>query len=102
VATLKQVLNNSRKLKKKKKALLKNPQQKGICLKVYTINPKKPNSADRKVSKVQLSNQKVVIAYIPGEGHTLQQHSLVLVEGGRVKDLPGVKHCIVRGVYDFI
>nr|YP_011017687.1 ribosomal protein S12 [Dasysiphonia japonica]WQF69510.1 ribosomal protein S12 [Dasysiphonia japonica] len=98
-----QQLLKKKKLKKFKRisALEKNPQKKGICLKVYTMNPKKPNSADRKVAKVLLSNKKVVISYIPGEGHSLQQHSLVLVCGGRTKDLPGVKYKFIRNVYDF-
>ena len=78
-----------------------SPQKKAICLKVYIVKPKKPNSAERKIAKVKLSNGKVVIGYIPGEGHSLQQHSIVLVEGGRVKDLPGVKYKFIRGVYDF-
>ena len=89
------------KLLKNKYIALKNkPQRKGICVRVYTINPKKPNSAERKVAKVRLNNGKFVIGYIPGEGHTLQEHSLVLIRGGRVKDLPGVKYHFVRGVYD--
>nr|YP_011017749.1 ribosomal protein S12 [Heterosiphonia pulchra]WQF69572.1 ribosomal protein S12 [Heterosiphonia pulchra] len=101
--TLRQVLRISRKInnKKKKTALINNPQKKGICLKVYTMNPKKPNSADRKIAKLQLSNNKIIIGYIPGEGHVLQQHSLVLVEGGKKKDLPGVRYCLIRGVFDF-
>jgi small subunit ribosomal protein S12 len=76
------------------------PQKRGTCIRVYTTTPKKPNSALRKVAKVRLSNGKEVIAYIPGIGHNLQEHSVVLVRGGRVKDLPGVKYHIVRGVYD--
>lgn len=76
------------------------PFKRGICLKVYTTTPKKPNSALRKVAKVRLSNGMEVIAYIPGEGHNLQEHSIVLIRGGRVKDLPGVRYHIVRGVYD--
>src|SRR3990167_8571657 len=74
--------------------------KRGVCTKVYTITPKKPNSALRKVAKVRLSNGTEVIAYIPGEGHNLQEHSIVLIRGGRVKDLPGVRYHIVRGVYD--
>lgn len=81
-------------------ALQGAPQRKGVCLKVYTKTPKKPNSALRKVAKVQLTNGQEIIAYIPGEGHSLQEHSVVLVRGGRVKDLPGVKYHLVRGVYD--
>lgn len=74
--------------------------KRGVCTKVYTTTPKKPNSALRKVAKVRLSNGQEVIAYIPGEGHNLQEHSIVLIRGGRVKDLPGVRYHIVRGVYD--
>lgn len=74
--------------------------KRGVCTKVYTSTPKKPNSALRKVAKVRLSNGSEVIAYIPGEGHNLQEHSIVLLRGGRVKDLPGVRYHIVRGVYD--
>jgi small subunit ribosomal protein S12 len=76
------------------------PQKRGVCVKVYTTTPKKPNSALRKVAKVRLTNQIEVIAYIPGEGHNLQEHSIVLVRGGRVKDLPGVRYHIVRGALD--
>lgn len=78
-----------------------SPQKKGVCVRVTTRSPKKPNSAVRKVARVRLTNGKTVSAYIPGEGHTLSEHSLVLVRGGRVKDLPGVKYHLVRGVYDF-
>jgi len=74
--------------------------KRGVCTKVYTTTPKKPNSALRKVAKVRLSNGMEVIAYIPGEGHNLQEHSIVMIRGGRVKDLPGVRYHIVRGVYD--
>src|SRR6476660_9559704 len=77
------------------------PQKKGVVLKVLTRNPKKPNSAIRKVSRLRLSNRLKVIGYIPGEGHNLQEYSTVLLRGGRVKDLPGVKYHLVRGVYDF-
>ena len=105
MATIKQlVLQNFRKKKKKKEktpSLNGNPQQKGVCVKVYTRTPKKPNSALRKVAKIKLSNQKKLEAYIPGEGHTLQQYSVVLLRGGRVPDLPGVKYHIIRGKYDF-
>ncbi|MGX7576412.1 30S ribosomal protein S12 [Candidatus Vidania fulgoroideorum] len=100
---IKQILRKNRKKKKKNikcPALMKNPQKRGICLKVYTTTPKKPNSALRKVAKVRLSNKQDVICYIPGEGHNLQEHSVVLVRGGRVKDLPGVKYHIVRGILD--
>ena len=76
------------------------PQKQGICLKVYTKTPKKPNSALRKVARIRLCNSRKVIAYIPGEGHNLQEHSVVLIRGGRVKDLPGVKYRIIRGVLD--
>ncbi|MDO8499961.1 MAG: 30S ribosomal protein S12 [bacterium] len=77
-----------------------SPFKRGVCTKVYTTTPKKPNSALRKVAKVRLSNGMEVIAYIPGEGHNLQEHSIVLIRGGRVKDLPGVRYHIVRGIYD--
>lgn len=77
-----------------------SPFKRGVCTKVYTSTPKKPNSALRKVAKVRLSNGVEVIAYIPGEGHNLQEHSIVLIRGGKVKDLPGVRYHIVRGVYD--
>jgi len=82
-------------------ALGNSPQKKGVCLRVYTKSPKKPNSAVRKIAKIKLTNQNEIIAYIPGEGHNLQEHSVVLVRGGRVKDLPGVKYKIIRGVFDF-
>ena len=81
-------------------ALEKSPQKRGVCLRVYTKAPKKPNSAVRKLAKVRLSNGFEVIAYIPGEGHNLQEHSVVLLRGGRTKDLPGVKYKVIRGVYD--
>lgn len=81
-------------------ALRSCPQRRGVCLRVFTRTPKKPNSALRKVAKVRLSNGLDVTAYIPGEGHNLQEHSVVLVRGGRVKDLPGVKYHIIRGVLD--
>ncbi|MBQ0118181.1 MAG: 30S ribosomal protein S12 [Bacteroidales bacterium] len=76
------------------------PQRRGVCVRVYTTTPKKPNSAMRKVARVRLTNQKEVNAYIPGEGHNLQEHSIVMVRGGRVKDLPGVRYHIVRGTLD--
>jgi small subunit ribosomal protein S12 len=101
--TIQQLVRRGRKPKRKKSkspALEGNPQRRGVCIRVYTTTPKKPNSALRKVAKVRLSNGREVIAYIPGEGHNLQEHSVVLVRGGRVKDLPGVKYHIVRGVYD--
>ncbi|TAE48014.1 MAG: 30S ribosomal protein S12 [Bacteroidetes bacterium] len=86
--------------KSKSPALDSCPQRRGVCLRVYTTTPKKPNSALRKVAKVRLSNMQEVIAYIGGEGHNLQEHSIVLVRGGRVKDLPGVRYHIVRGALD--
>ena len=81
-------------------ALQKQPLKRGVCVKVYTTTPKKPNSALRKVARVRLSNGFEVTAYIPGEGHNLQEHSIVLIEGGRVKDLPGVRYKVVRGSLD--
>ena len=81
-------------------ALQENPQKRGVCTRVYTTTPKKPNSALRKVAKVRLTNGFVVIGYIPGEGHNLQEHSVVMIRGGRVKDLPGVRYHIIRGVLD--
>lgn len=89
-----------KKIKKKNLVLDSSPQRKGICLKVYTVTPKKPNSALRKVARVKLFNNYEIIAYIPGEGHNLQEHSVVLIRGGRVKDLPGVKYKIIRGKLD--
>lgn len=86
--------------KSKSPALVKCPQRRGVCTKVYTTTPKKPNSALRKVAKVKLTSGFEVISYIGGEGHNLQEHSIVLVRGGRVKDLPGVKYHIVRGALD--
>ena len=86
--------------KKKAPALEKCPQKKGVCLKVFTRTPKKPNSALRKVARVRLSNGFEVTAYIPGEGHNLQEHSVVMIRGGRVKDLPGVRYHILRGNLD--
>nr|WOL37382.1 ribosomal protein S12 [Polyopes affinis] len=101
--TINQLLKKPRKKlveTSKSISLKKCPQRKGVCIKVYTINPKKPNSAERKVAKVYLTTGKFVIGYIPGEGHLLQEHSLVLVRGGRVKDLPGVRYHFIRGTYD--
>ena len=86
--------------KSKSPALAGAPQKKGVCLQVKTQTPKKPNSALRKVARVRLTNQMEVISYIPGEGHNLQEHSVVLIRGGRVKDLPGVRYHILRGVLD--
>ncbi|MBD3366076.1 30S ribosomal protein S12 [candidate division WWE3 bacterium] len=93
---LKSVYNSLDRVKKPVAA----PLKKGVCLQVKTMTPKKPNSALRKVARVRLSNGDEVTAYIPGEGHNLQEHSVVLVRGGRVKDLPGIKYTLVRGVYD--
>ncbi len=89
-------------MKTKSPALAKCPQKRGVCLRVYTTTPKKPNSALRKVARVRLSNGLEVTTYIPGEGHNLQEHSIVLVRGGRVKDLPGVRYHIVRGALDTV
>ncbi len=86
--------------KTKAPALKANPQQRGVCTRVYTTTPKKPNSALRKVAKVRLTNGYEVVSYIPGEGHNLQEHSVVLIRGGRVKDLPGVRYKVVRGALD--
>ena len=101
--TVNQLLRKKRirpKTRNKVPALEKSPQKRGVCLKVYTTTPKKPNSALRKVARVRLSNGHEVISYIPGEGHNLQEHSVVLIRGGRVKDLPGVRYHIVRGSLD--
>jgi len=103
VPTIQQLIRLGReKVHKRSKspALQGCPQKRGVCVRVYTTTPKKPNSALRKVAKVRLSNGIEVIAYIPGEGHNLQEHSIVLVRGGRVKDLPGVRYHIVRGALD--
>ncbi|WP_292895774.1 MULTISPECIES: 30S ribosomal protein S12 [unclassified Nitratireductor] len=81
-------------------AMQANPQKRGVCTRVYTTTPKKPNSAMRKVAKIRLANGFEVIGYIPGEGHNLQEHSVVMIRGGRVKDLPGVRYHIIRGVLD--
>ncbi len=86
--------------KSKVPALERSPQRRGVCTRVYTTTPKKPNSALRKVAKVRLTNGYEVIGYIPGEGHNLQEHSVVMIRGGRVKDLPGVRYHILRGVLD--
>ena len=101
--TVNQLLRKKRvrpKLRNKVPALERSPQKRGVCLKVYTTTPKKPNSALRKVARVRLSNGHEVISYIPGEGHNLQEHSVVLIRGGRVKDLPGVRYHVVRGTLD--
>ena len=86
--------------KEKAPALRGNPQKRGVCTRVYTTTPKKPNSALRKVARVRLTNGFEVTAYIPGEGHNLQEHSIVMIRGGRVKDLPGVRYHIIRGTLD--
>ena len=101
--TINQLVKKKRirpKSRDKVPALDKSPQKRGVCIKVYTTTPKKPNSALRKVARVRLSNGHEVTCYIPGEGHNLQEHSVVLIRGGRVKDLPGVKYHIVRGALD--
>jgi len=101
--TINQLIRNPRKTQrtKSKTPVLEGcPQKRGVCLQVKTVTPKKPNSALRKVARVRLSNSKEVTAYIPGEGHNLQEHSIVLIRGGRVRDLPGVRYKIVRGVLD--
>ena len=95
-------IRNPKKKLEKSPALKKSPQKKGVCLKVFTKTPKKPNSALRKVAKLRLSTTAKITAYIPGEGHTLQEYSTVLMRGGRVKDLPGVKYHLVRGKFDFL
>ncbi|MFZ5515724.1 MAG: 30S ribosomal protein S12 [Candidatus Zhuqueibacterota bacterium] len=101
--TINQLIRKGRIQAKRKTsapALAGSPQKRGVCTRVYTTTPKKPNSALRKVARVRLSNQIEVTAYIPGEGHNLQEHSIVLIRGGRVKDLPGVRYHIIRGVLD--
>ena len=101
--TINQLVRSGRKqvkAKSKSRALDGCPQKRGVCTRVYTTTPKKPNSALRKVAKVRMTNGIEVIAYIPGEGHNLQEHSMVLVRGGRIKDLPGVRYSIVRGAID--
>lgn len=102
--TLNQLLKTSRQPKKRKNktpALERCPQKKGVCLKVFTRTPKKPNSALRKVTQLKLSNGLKVVGYVPGESHNLQEYSTVLLRGGRVKDLPGVKYHLIRGKLDF-
>jgi small subunit ribosomal protein S12 len=101
--TINQLVKNKRKpavTKSKSRALDRCPQRRGVCLQVKTQTPKKPNSALRKIARVRLTNGEEISAYIPGEGHNLQEHSMVLVRGGRVKDLPGVRYHIVRGALD--
>lgn len=103
--TFLQLVKNQKRLKKKKKssvpALSCSPQKKGICLRIRIVKPKKPNSAQRKIARVRLSNKKVINAIIPGQGHNLQEYSNVLVRGGRANDLPGVRYKLIRGCYDF-
>ena len=101
--TINQLVRKGRvpqKVKSKVPAMESNPQKRGVCTRVYTTTPKKPNSALRKVAKIRLTNQREVISYIPGEGHNLQEHSVVLIRGGRVRDLPGVRYHVLRGVLD--
>jgi small subunit ribosomal protein S12 len=101
--TLNQLVRKGRESvekRKKTRALESCPQKRGVCVRVYTTTPKKPNSALRKVARVRLTNGYEVTSYIPGEGHNLQEHSVVLIRGGRVKDLPGVRYHIIRGVMD--
>lgn len=101
--TINQLVRSGRKAtqsKPKNPALKGNPQKRGVCTRVYTTTPKKPNSAMRKVARVRLVNGIEITAYIPGEGHNLQEHSIVLVRGGRVRDLPGVRYKVVRGAFD--
>ena len=101
--TINQLLRKGRRkieTKSKVPALGGSPQKRGVCTRVYTTTPKKPNSALRKVAKVRLTNGFEVVSYIPGEGHNLQEHSVVMIRGGRVKDLPGVRYHIIRGILD--
>ena len=101
--TIQQLIRKGRRMqvdKSKAPALAGSPQRRGVCTRVYTTTPKKPNSAMRKVARVRLTNGIEVTAYIPGEGHNLQEHSIVLVRGGRVKDLPGVRYHLIRGTLD--
>ena len=101
--TIAQLVRKARqpvKYKSKSPALMSCPQRRGVCTRVYTTTPKKPNSALRKVARVRLTNGLEVTAYIPGEGHNLQEHSIVMIRGGRVKDLPGVRYHIIRGAAD--
>jgi len=100
--TINQLIRKPRKkeIQNKVNILLGNPQRKGVCQKVFTVTPKKPNSALRKVTKILLTNKKELIAYIPGEGYAVQEHNFVLVKGGRVKDLPGVRYKLIRGAKD--
>jgi len=103
MTTINQLLRETRVKKRnlsKAPALNGCPHKKGVCLRVFTRNPKKPNSAVRKVARIRLTNKRTITGYIPGEGHNLQEHSVVLVRGGRVKDLPGVKYHLIRGGFD--
>ena len=103
--TINQLVRHGRTLargKTKSPALMRSPQRRGVCIRVYTTTPKKPNSALRKVARVRLTNGMEVTTYIPGVGHNLQEHSIVLVRGGRVKDLPGVRYHLVRGAFDAV
>jgi len=105
MATINQLIRLGRKIKKRKSkvpALKGNPQQRATCMKLTIMKPKKPNSAQRKIAKVRLSNGRKITCYIPGGGHSLQEHSVVLVRGGRTKDLPGIRYKLVRGKLDLI
>ena len=101
--TISQLIRKGRQAQRSKSkapALMGSPQKRGVCTRVYTTTPKKPNSALRKIARVRLSNKMEVTCYIPGEGHNLQEHSIVLIRGGRVKDVPGVRYHIIRGTLD--
>ena len=103
--TINQLVRKGRQVRRSRTAspaLKKCPQKRGVCVRVYTTTPKKPNSALRKVARVRLTNGIEVTSYIPGEGHNLQEHSVVLIRGGRVKDLPGVRYHVIRGVLDSV
>ncbi len=103
MTTINQLVRKSRKRQRQKSnvpALDSCPQKRGVCTRVYTTTPKKPNSALRKITRVRLSNGKEVTVYIPGEGHNLQEHSVVMIRGGRIKDLPGVRYHVIRGTLD--
>lgn len=104
MSTINQVCKKKREKKRikiKTPALQNCPQKKGVCMKIFLRTPKKPNSALRKLVRLRLSNEKIISAYVPGEGHSLQEYSLVMIRGGRVKDLPGIKYKLVRGKLDF-
>src|SRR5881409_2177105 len=103
MSTINQLVRHGRTLarnKTKSPALMRSPQRRGVCIRVYTTTPKKPNSALRKVARVRLTNGMEVTTYIPGEGHNLQEHSVVLIRGGRVKDLPGIRYKVIRAALD--